>query len=226
MRINRFLARCGVSSRRKAEELIIKGSVFVNGAQITELNTNIDASKDQVTVNGKAVALPKLKYYLLNKPEGYTVTKNDKHAKKTVFELIPKDNSLFSVGRLDRDTTGLLIVTNDGVFAQNMIHPSKKIQKEYEVTLKTPITKEQITKLKSTLNLDDGPAKAVSVRKISDSQVLLVIEEGRNRIVRRMIKAVGNEVIRLNRARIGEITLDIPKGKYRELTDKEISDYV
>lgn len=226
MRINKYLAGAGIASRRKAEELIKRGSVFVNGEKVTNLATDIKIDKDKVTINGEEVALSDKKYYLLNKPKGYTVTKSDPHAKKTIFELFPSDPSLFSVGRLDRDTTGLLLVTNDGDFAQNLIHPSKRIEKEYLVTTKEPVTDSELVKLKGKIVLEDGLVKAKKVEQIGLNKLRLVITMGKKRVVRRMIGAVGNKVIALERTRIGRIRLDVPLSKYRELTDNEVKEYL
>lgn len=226
MRINRYIARSGVSSRRKAEELIQTGAVFVNGKVVTSLTTNIDTENDTVKVNGKLIKLPEYKYYMLAKPVGYTVSRDDFFARHTIFELLPKDNSLFAVGRLDRDTSGLLFVTNDGDFAQNIIHPSKKIEKEYIVDTKYPITKEAKVDLVKGVHLDDGVAKAKKVKEQKSTILDIIMEEGRKRIVKRMIIAVGNEVRALHRKRIGDIVLDIPIGQYRVLTKEEIEKYV
>lgn len=154
------------------------------------------------------------------------MTKIDTHAAHTVFELLPPDSSLFSVGRLDRDTTGLIIFTNDGNFAQNIIHPTKKIEKEYRVKLYSKIDTNVLNKLKSGISLEDGFAKAKEVSKINNDEILMVMEMGRKRVVRRMIKAVGNEVLELERIRIGNIKNNIKTGEYRKLTDKEIESYV
>lgn len=225
MRLNRFIARSGRASRRGADDLIKSGLVFVNGVETTKLATDVKPGKDRVEVEGKEARLPVLRYYALSKPRGYTTTRHDAHAEKTVFDFLPKDTSLFAVGRLDRDTEGLLLITNDGDFAQNIIHPSKKIEKEYEVTLKNEAGNSEIKKLESKMTLDDGPTKAKSVRKVSKDKLILVIEEGRKRIVRRMIKKAGNDVLTLKRVRIGSIKLDIKTGTYRTLTRKEISEY-
>jgi 23S rRNA pseudouridine2605 synthase len=225
VRINRYIARSGICSRRKAEELIQSGAVFVNGKAVTTLATDIDTENDAVKVNRKLIKLPEYKYLMLAKPVGYTVTKDDFFAKHTIFELLPKDNSLFAVGRLDRDTSGLLLVTNDGDFAQNIIHPSKKIEKEYIVDTKYPITEEATKDLLKGVRLDDGNAKAKRVKELKSNILAIIIEEGRKRIVKRMILAVGNEVKALHRKRIGDIVLDIPIGQYRALTKKEIEKY-
>jgi len=226
MRINRFLARCGVTSRRKAEKLITNGEVQVNKKVITNLAYDVNPEKDKVEIRGKTINLPSLKYYALNKPKGYTTTRNDPYAKHTIFELLPPDNSIFSVGRLDKDTTGLLILTNDGVFAQKIIHPTNKIEKKYQVITKNQLTDNQINKLRNTIFLEDGPAQAIFVKKLRKNKLEISIEEGRNRIIKRMILSVGNEVKELHRTAIGNICLDLEVGQYRKLTSEEISNYV
>lgn len=226
MRINRFIARTGVTSRRKAEEIIKAGSVTLNGVVVTELATELDPERDKVCVSGEEVFLPALKYYLLNKPKGYVTTKADPHVEKSVFELLPKDEALFAIGRLDKDTEGLLLFTNDGDFSQNIIHPSQKIEKEYFVKTKKPITHVQVQKLEEGVTLDDGPAIATRTERVGDKSLKVVITEGRNRQVRRMIEAINNEVTELKRIRIGHIFLDVEIGMYRALRNEEIEEYV
>ncbi len=226
MRINRYIARSGITSRRKAEELILSGKVSVDDKIITTLATEVDEKKSIVKIDGKIILLSKHIYYLFNKPVGYTTTKSDPYALHTIYELLPKNNSLFAVGRLDRNTAGLILITNDGNFAQNIIHPKMKIEKEYIIRTRFPITRDQLDLLEGGIELDDGFAKINSVKKINDKELSLIIEMGRNRIVRRLIKATGNEVSGLLRNRIGKIVLNIPVGKYRELTQKEVKDFI
>ena len=162
---------------------------------------------------------------MLNKPAGYVTTRSDPHADKTVFELLPDDASLITVGRLDKETTGLLIVTNDGHLAQNIIHPSKKIEKAYLATLKSEISALNIKRLENGVELDDGPAKFTYIKGLGKNEFEVGIEEGRNRIVRRMFEAGGGKVIGLHRVRIGKVMLDIPNGEWRELALEEIKYY-
>jgi 23S rRNA pseudouridine2605 synthase len=222
MRINQYIARSGVTSRRKAEELIKAGQVTQNGIVVTELGTEV-SEKDIVTVNGKEIKPQEHKYYMLNKPNLYTTTKDDPYALHTIMELLPEDPSLFPVGRLDRETTGLIIITNDGDFGQRMIHPSQKIEKEYIVRTKMPITDDQIVMLKEGLELEDGIAKPKSITQMGKNEISLVIEMGRKRVVRRMVAAIGNKVTSLTRVRIGKLTLDVAPGRYRELTPEEVA---
>lgn len=225
MRINKYIARSGVTSRRKAEDLILSGRISVDGNVIKSLSTEIDENNSIVKIDDKKISLPKSKYYLFNKPTGYTTTKSDPFAMHTIFELLPKDSSLFAVGRLDRDTSGLIIITNDGDFAQNIIHPTKKIEKEYAVKTRLAIANDQLEALENGIELEDGAAKAKKITKISNKELIIIIEMGRKRIIKRMIQAVGNKVVGLQRTRIGSINLDIPVGKYRELTKEEIKEY-
>jgi pseudouridine synthase len=226
MRLNRFLARSGLASRRKAEEIILAGKVRLNGKPVDTLSTEVNPDKDTVEVGGEIVELPKFKYYALNKPAGYTCTRADVHAEHTVFELLPDDKSLFTVGRLDRETTGLLLITNDGNFAQNIIHPTNKIAKQYFIKLRKPHDKQQLENLMNGIALDDGGAKAKRVEAVSKTEIQMTIEMGRKRIVRRMVKAVGNEVDALERRSIGNIALDLKPGQYRDLTPNEVEPYV
>lgn len=227
MRINRYIARSGVTSRRKAEALIKSGVVSVNGAVVTELATEVNELMDTVSVSGKIISLPNFKYFMLNKPVGYTTSKSDPHADKTVFELLPADNSLVTAGRLDRETSGLLLITNNGDFVQRIIHPSNKIEKEYLVTTKDELPPDKVKELAEGVMIDGRITKAVKAERAKEKNSLtLVIEEGRKRIVRRMIKAVSGEVTALTRLRIGEIYLDTKPGEYRALTEKEVAPYV
>lgn len=226
MRINRYIARSGITSRRKAEDLILSGRVSINNKIVTTLATEVNEDSSIVKIDNKKISLPKLLYYLFNKPVGYTTTKSDPYALHTIFELLPKNNSLFAVGRLDRNTAGLILITNDGDFAQNVIHPKMKIEKEYTVRTRFNITEDQINILAQGVELDDGMAKPNQIKKVGDKELTMTIEMGKNRIVRRMIKSVGNEVTGLLRTRIGKIILDIPVGKYRELTRKEVKNFI
>ncbi len=224
MRINRFLARSGVGSRRKVEEQILSGQTSINGKTVTNLATNVDPQKDIIYLSGKKIELPEFVYLALNKPEGYTVTKNDVHAKKTVFELLPLTPGLVAVGRLDRDSCGLLIFTNDGDFAQNLIHPSKSIEKEYMVHTKEPLPNLALTQLRKGVKLEDGFVKPISVTQTTDG-LKIAITQGKNRQIRRMIKAVGADVVYLQRTRIGIIKLSGKEGQFRNLSEEEISTY-
>lgn len=223
IRINKYLARSGLGSRRSVEKIIKSGSVSVNKRTISDLSYQVDPLKDKVAVDRKEIKLPELKYYALNKPKGYVVTKSDPYATKTIFSLLPQDNTLFSVGRLDKETSGLIIITNDGDFAQRIIHPSNKVEKEYEVITKNKISERQIEALSKTINLNDGPTKLTGIDLVGDKKIIVKIEEGRKRIIRRIFKKIGNEVEELRRLRIGNIKLGALKvGEFRTLTEKEV----
>jgi 23S rRNA pseudouridine2605 synthase len=222
VRINQFLARSGVASRRNVEELILNGRVLVNGKITTDLFTQIDTDKDRVEFDGRVIVLPKHRYYLLNKPAGYMVTKFDPHAEKTIFELLPPDDTLFAAGRLDKETRGLIVITNDGVFGQKLVHPTSKIQKEYLVKTDKQVSSESLDRLKNGVMLDTRLARAVEATKEADGRIKVVLEEGRNRIVRRMFSELGYSVTDLQRIRIGSIHLgEIKEGSWRELTETE-----
>jgi 23S rRNA pseudouridine2605 synthase len=231
VRLQAFLARSGASpSRRKAEALISAGRVKVND-HIASLGESI-THDDHVLLDGQPVELPQAHAYLaLNKPKGYLTTLKDDRNRPTVAELMPGDvPGLVPVGRLDTDTTGLLLLTNDGLFAHHVAHPSSEIEKEYELTL-APFPKkdleERLAALEKGPQLEDGkmlPPKLTHLRCTGEKITLnLTIHEGRNRIIRRACAAVGLNLLALKRVRVGPVRLgDLPEGRYRELTDEEL----
>lgn len=229
-RLQKFLSECSVASRRKSEELIKQGKVKVNG-KIASLGDKVDPKKDTVTVSGKKVVAVKQKYYImLNKPRGYVTTMSDELGRKCVAELVSDVGAtVYPVGRLDRDSEGLLLLTNDGAFANAVMHPRKHIPKTYRVTLRSDVSKEQVEKLENGVDIEhDGretlPAEVRILEKSAERSVLeITIYEGRNRQIRKMCENVGLEVIRLKRNAIGSIKLGMLKvGKWRELTDDEV----
>ena len=231
MRLQAFLARSGASpSRRKAEALISAGRVKVND-RIASLGESITPD-DHVLLDGQLVELPQEHAYLaLNKPKGYLTTLKDDRNRPTVAELMPGDvPGLVPVGRLDTDTTGLLLLTNDGPFAHHVAHPSSEIEKEYELTLALLYEKdlqERLAALEKGPQLEDGkmlPPKLTHLRRTGEKITLnLTIHEGRNRIIRRACAAVGLTLLALKRVRVGPVKLgDLPEGQYRELTDEEL----
>lgn len=229
MRLSKYLADSGVASRRKAEEIILEGRVSVNGETVRELGTKVDPEKDKVTVDDKNINANAEKiYYLLNKPAGYTSTAKDPHAKHTVLELVPEKPRVFPVGRLDKDTTGLLILTNDGELTQKLTHPSYEKEKEYIVICGSELTDIEIKKLENGIILDDKKTAPTKVRFIADNSdkyfhYSVTIREGRNRQIRRMFESIRNPVISLGRIRVDSLNLgDLKEGKYRELTKQEI----
>lgn len=229
-RLQKYLSECSVASRRKSEELIKQGKVKVNG-RVATLGDKVDTKKDTVVVNGKKVVAQKQKYYImLNKPRGYVTTMSDELGRKCVAELVGDVGAtVYPVGRLDRDSEGLLLMTNDGEFANSVMHPSKHIPKTYRVTVRSNVNDEQIMKLETGIDIDgDGrktlPANVRILEKSAGRSVLEVtIFEGRNRQIRKMCEAVSLEVIRLKRNAVGSVKLGmLPTGKWRELTDDEV----
>jgi pseudouridine synthase len=231
MRINKFLAKAGLGSRRACEPLILNGKIKVNGKIITDLATDINPEKDEVTAQDKLVKIPTRKIYLmLNKPQGYLVTFSDPFKRKTIFELLPKfSERVFSIGRLDKSSCGLLLLTNDGDLANKIMHPKLKIPKVYLVKVKGKLSQSQINKLRSGVTLEDGktlPAK-VFIKNYNKSQdttkLRMTIFEGRNRQIRRMIKQIGCQTIYLKRVQIGGIRLGrLAEGNWRFLKSKEL----
>lgn len=230
-RLQKILSRAGISSRRAAEELITSGRIAVNGVKVTVLGTKADSSSDRITIDGKPIIIQSLRIYLLlNKPAGYVTTLNDPDGRPIVTDLI-KDipERLFPVGRLDFNTEGLLLLTNDGDWANRLAHPSHEVTKEYLVKVRGEVNADVLARLAKGVKLDDGwtaPAKVELVRSLSKNSWLSIsIHEGRYRQVRRMCEAVGLLVARLTRTRYG--TLDIGSltpGEYRHLTQSEISE--
>ncbi|MFA5604117.1 MAG: pseudouridine synthase [Bacilli bacterium] len=227
-RIQKVIANYGYCSRRKAEELLLKGQVRVNGEVIKELGYKV-SSKDIIEVEGNVIENQEKEYILLNKPRGViTTTSDDKH-RKTVIDLIPSGKRLYPVGRLDYDTTGLLILTNDGELANLIMHPKNQVEKVYIAKIEGILTVEKIKKLEFGVVIDGiktGRAK-VKVRKIDKksgtSIVELTINEGRNHQVKKMFDAVGYEVLKLKRERISFLTLaGINSGEFRYLNPKEV----
>lgn len=230
VRLQKMLADCGVASRRKSEELIAAGSVKVNG-KIAQIGDKVDPYKDKVFVNGKrvtAAAKPKHRYIMLHKPRGYITTMNDERGRRCVAELI-KDipERVYPVGRLDKDSEGMLLFTNDGEFANLITHPKKDIYKVYRVTVRPGITEEQIVTFETGMMLDGrktAPAEVRVVKKEEGRTVLeIVLREGRNRQIRRMCEMLGLEVARLKRVAIGQVKLGMLKqGDWRDLTADEV----
>ena len=229
IRLQKFLADAGVASRRKAEELISAGKVRVNG-ETAVIGAKVDPARDTVTVGGKKIRREtKFVYYMLNKPRGYVTTMSDEKDRKCVAELLKGVNArVYPVGRLDRDSEGLLLVTNDGEFANAMMHPSRHIRKVYRVSVRPAVTDDQITVLTSSLMIDGRltmPAEVRVVTQEADKSVLeIVLFEGRNRQIRRLCEEAGLETIRLKRLSVGQLDLGRLKvGEFRALTPQEVS---
>ena len=227
-RLQKVIAQSGVTSRRKAEELIKEGKVKVNGVVVTELGTKV-SSKDEITVNDRIIEKEAKEYYLLNKPSGVVTTTSDDKNRKTVLDYINTEARIYPVGRLDYDTTGALLLTNDGEFANILMHPNNQVDKVYLAKLNGIIKGEQINQLKNGVMLDDVLVKAtrVKLKKVdpakNTSMVEITIHEGKNHQVKRMFEAVGFLVDKLTRERIGVFQIkDLKSGEYRKLTPKEI----
>lgn len=228
VRLQKYLAECGVASRRKSEELIDQGKVKVNGS-IASIGDKINPKRDTVTVNGKKIVKQKSHtYIMLHKPRGFITTMSDEMDRKCVAQLV-KDvpGRVYPVGRLDRDSEGMLLFTNDGEFANAMTHPTRHVPKTYRVTVRPSITEEQITKLTTGVIIEDRMTAPAEVRVVTKEEGRVVLEiilyEGRNRQIRKMCEEVGLEVARLKRTAIGSIKLGMLKqGDYRELTEDEV----
>lgn len=229
MRINKYLAQCGIASRRKVEELILDGKVKVNGKVTRDLSTDIKDS-DVVYYDNRPVRLvSNYVYYKLNKPKGYVTTASDDKDRKTVMTLMRGVHTrVFPVGRLDYDTEGLLLLTNDGDITNILTKPSSKVEKTYSVHIEGSITKDEIKRLSSGIDIGDYKTKPCSVLFVEgddvSSKLIVTITEGKNRQVRRMFEAVGKVVTFLKRTQIGEIRLGgLSRGEYKELNHKEIN---
>lgn len=230
MRLQKFLALSGVASRRNSEKLIAEGHVAVNGRTVTEMGIQIDESRDVVTVDGKTCRIQQEKHYLAyNKPIGEVTTVTDPEGRATVMDKF-RDYPvrLYPVGRLDYDSEGLLLLTNDGDLMNNLLHPSREVSKEYLVKVSNRVSEETIRRLRAGVRLDDdrmtSPADVHLVRyEAFDTVLLVTIHEGRNRQVRRMFTAVGHDVVALKRVGFATIKLhDLPRGQWRHLTDLEV----
>lgn len=228
MRINKYLALAGIGSRRKVEEFILNGQVKVNNKVVVELSTDINPKKDVVEYNGDKLTLPNsYVYYKLHKPKGYICSANDEHGRKTIFDLVKVPERVFSVGRLDYNSEGLLILTNDGDFANKLTHPTNHVNKEYIVTIEGEIQESELAVLRAGV-VEDGKrmpkAKVIMLEfKNNVSRLSVIIDEGQNRQIRRMFEAIGRTIILLKRVAIGGLRLGgLERGKFKELTDKEL----
>lgn len=223
-RLSKVLAACGVAARRKCEELIFAGKVTVNGEKILIPQTFVDPSKDKITVEGKAVHIQTtMVYYMLNKPYGLLCTSKEAAKGKSVLDLFNDELRLFTVGRLDKDTTGLLLITNDGQFANSVIHPSKNISKEYLAKTDKEITDEHLKALSSGGLVEGSWVKPISVSKVRQGTLKMAVSEGKKREVRCLLEYVGLKVLELKRIRIGPLVLGaLPEGDYRRLTPAEL----
>jgi len=227
-RLQKIIAKAGIASRRKAEELISEGRVTVNGVQITELGFKADSEKDEIIVNGQKIKTVENEIVILfNKPAGVITSMKDPQGRKTVIEFLNTDDRVFPVGRLDYETEGLLIFTNNGELANRLMHPSYLMDKTYEAVVKGIPSEEKLDKLRKGVVLNDGltsPAEVTMIGKKSNNAIIhITIHEGRKRQVRRMFKHIYHPVITLKRIQYGFLTLDgVKEGKYRVLNEEEI----
>ena len=229
MRLNKFLAGGGVASRRKCDELISEGKVEVNGVKVDSLGLKIDEKKDKVTVEGKAVKLPSSFVYIkLNKPKGYACSAKDEKGRKTIYDLINCEERLFSIGRLDYDTEGLIILTNDGDFANKVAHPKYGTEKEYKVTVEGEIKESELAVMRKGVVVEGERMPAARVEWLSYengfTKLSVIIDEGQNRQIRRMFEAIGHQIKLLKRVRIGGVKLGgLKRGEFRDLTEAELN---
>jgi 23S rRNA pseudouridine2605 synthase len=222
VRLNAYLARAGIASRRKADELIKAGRVTVNG-EAGQLNTFVEPA-DRVEVDGRVAAPQRLAYVLLHKPADVVTTASDPQRRATVVDLVEHESRVVPVGRLDADTTGVLLLTNDGELAHRLAHPKYEVEKVYEAEVEGEPSDEALLRLAEGIELEEGHTAPARVRRLGPSRVELAIHEGRNRQVKRMLEAVGHPVHRLHRSRYAELTVDgLEPGEWRELSGEEVA---
>ncbi len=224
MRLAKYLAHGGVASRRKAEEIIAKGVVTVGGEVVVDPARDVDES-DDVRVNGAPVGAEALEVWAVNKPAGVVSTAREPGERQAVVELVDSKARLYPVGRLDADSTGLLLLTNDGALANQLTHPKYEVPKTYRARLGKPARESELRRLREGVELEDGPTAPAQVKAVGDREIEIVLREGRNRQVRRMVEAIGNRVVALNRIAFGPLRLgNLAEGKARRLTEREIAE--
>lgn len=228
IRLNRYISNAGICSRRKADDLILAGVVSVNGAVVSELGYKVDPQKDEVRYNGETLKREKMVYVLLNKPKDYITTTDDPQERRTVMHLVEKASKerIYPIGRLDRNTTGLLLMTNDGDLADKLSHPRNNIVKLYQVELSKSLTQGDLNKISFGLELEDGLIKPDFISYVaggSKREVGIQIHSGKNRIVRRIFEHLGYEVVKLDRTVYANLTKkDLPRGRWRYLEESEV----
>ena len=228
-RLQKIISQAGIASRRAAEKMILEGRVRVDGKVVRELGTKVDSAAHAITVDGRAIGgVEHHVYLLLNKPKGYLSTAKDDRGRRTVLDLLPEvKERVYPVGRLDNNTEGLLLITNDGTLMNGLLHPRYEVQKTYVAQVTGQVTAAKLQKMATGLTLDDGPTAPAKVRLLGQAggttQVEVTIHEGRNRQVRRMFAAIGCDVRSLRRVRFAFLTLrGVPLGKYRPLSKQEV----
>ncbi|MCH7818297.1 MAG: rRNA pseudouridine synthase [Candidatus Marinimicrobia bacterium] len=228
MRLNHYLAKAGVASRRKSDLLISEGRISVNGNIVTELGVKIDENSDIIAFDGKSISYDESKakrYYLLNKPARTLTTVSDDRDRVTIMDYISDPKGLHPVGRLDYNSTGVLIVTNDGELTNRLIHPSNGVERVYVARLDRPIVANDLKKLKDGVILEDGPVNLLRFKQTGRREITLALAEGRNREVKRLFEKIGLKVVRLHRQSFAGISdKGLLKGESRELRKREISD--
>ena len=223
MRLAKYLAHSGVASRRRSEELIAAGRVKVAGEVVTDPARDVDEDSG-VEMDGRPVAPEAREVWMLNKPRGVVSTAREPGRRRAVVELVNSPLRLYPVGRLDAESTGLILLTNDGALAERLMHPRNEVPRTYRVRVRRPAEAEQLRNLRQGVELEDGPTAKARVRKVSTRVFEITLHEGRNRQVRRMVEAVGNEVVDLSRVSFGSLTLEsLTEGKARRLRPAEIA---
>ena len=231
VRLQKYLANCGIASRRKAEELIVNGKISINGKVVTELGTRINPSVDKVLYNGKEVKLEdEHVYILLNKPIGYVTTAKEQFGRDSVMDLVKVKERVVPVGRLDMYTSGALILTNDGEFVYQLTHPKHEVEKTYTVTIKGIVKNEEVEKLRKGVKIEDYITKEAKVKILktdkekNQSRLEITIHEGKNRQIRKMCEAIGHKVLALHRSKIAGIGVkELGLGKWRYLSKEEVN---
>lgn len=222
MRLAKYLAHCGVASRRRSEELIAAGRVTIAGHRVTDPARDVDETSG-VALGGRPVRPEPHEVWMLNKPAGVVSTAKEPGRRRAVVELVDSSRRLYPVGRLDADSTGLILLTNNGELANRLTHPRFGVERTYRVRLRRQVTESQLRRLRHGVELDDGPTRPARVHRTTPRVLEMTIAEGRNRQVRRMIEAVGNQVVALTRIRFGPLVLGtLPEGKARRLRAPEV----
>ncbi len=222
-RLSKFLSQAGVASRRKADELILAGKIKVNGQVVNKLGAKVDPQNDEVMVNGRLVKEEEKVYYVLNKPLDYVCTVSDPHNTKNVLQLVPNNPKVWPVGRLDKDSHGLLILTNDGDLTNRLTHPRYEKKKKYIVRLHKKFLIDDLATMKNGIELEEGLAKVDSLKILADNTIEIVLHQGWKRQIRRMLRVLGYRVINLCRVREGSLELgDLGVGHYRKIKKEDI----